>query len=168
MLVRRTVAAVGVSLAPALAATGPLPVADAAPKGAALDDMERAVVKRINRVRARHGVRRVRASPALSAAADFHSREILNHDHFSHSSPDGTSMFRRVRRYKKANAYGETIGHVPARARAQATKIVNAWMRSPGHRGILLSRSYKRVGVGRRTGELHGRRRSVITANFTS
>ena len=39
---------------------------------------------------------------------------------------------------------------------------------APEHRAILLSSSFKRVGLGRRTGDLRGDRACVVTADFGS
>jgi uncharacterized protein YkwD len=42
------------------------------------------------------------------------------------------------------------------------------WMDSPGHRAILLSGKYRRIGLARRTGSLGGTHACVITADFGS
>jgi uncharacterized protein YkwD len=42
------------------------------------------------------------------------------------------------------------------------------WLQSAPHRAIVLSGAYRRVGVGRRRGRLHGARVCVITADFAS
>jgi uncharacterized protein YkwD len=41
-------------------------------------------------------------------------------------------------------------------------------MNSPGHRAILLSSTYRRIGVGKRTGDYGGRRACMVTADFAS
>jgi uncharacterized protein YkwD len=52
--------------------------------------------------------------------------------------------------------------------RKAAGRIVRMWMNSPGHRAILLSSSFKRVGVAKRVGDLRGDRACLITADFGS
>jgi uncharacterized protein YkwD len=42
------------------------------------------------------------------------------------------------------------------------------WMNSPGLRAILLSSSYRKVGLGKRTGDLRGSRACLVTADFGS
>jgi uncharacterized protein YkwD len=42
------------------------------------------------------------------------------------------------------------------------------WMDSPGHRAILLSSSYRRIGVGKRVGSLGSSKACVVTADFSS
>jgi uncharacterized protein YkwD len=142
----------------------------AAPAGAAStrhDRTERSVVRKVNAIRAQHGLRRLRRSRGLARAADRKAREILRTDTLSHSSPDGTPMQHRVRRYVNARSVGETLGIVPRRG-SQAGRIVGAWMSSPSHRAALLSPSFRRVGVGRRKGRVGGGRVSAFALDLAS
>jgi uncharacterized protein YkwD len=136
-------------------------------KGAALDGAERKVVKLVNRIRARHGLKRLRSSRALARAANDHTSDILRTDLLTHCSPDGTPMATRVRRYTGARWVGENIAML-SRRRGAARKVVRMWMASPGHRAVLLSPSGRRIGVGKRAGRLGGARRAVFTADLAS
>jgi uncharacterized protein YkwD len=42
------------------------------------------------------------------------------------------------------------------------------WMNSPGHRAILLSSSYRRIGLAKRNGTLGATDACVVTADFGS
>jgi uncharacterized protein YkwD len=42
------------------------------------------------------------------------------------------------------------------------------WLNSPGHRAVLLSGKYRRVGIGRRVGRLGSSRACLVTADFAS
>jgi uncharacterized protein YkwD len=121
----------------------------------------------MNQVRARHGLPALKSSRRLARAADGHSRDMLRHDFFSHASSDGTSFFRRVRSYARARRVGENLAMLPGRRRA-ARKVVTMWLRSASHRQILLSRGFRRVGVGKRSGQLGGQRATVYTVDFAS
>jgi uncharacterized protein YkwD len=138
--------------------------ADASPR---LSGSERAVIRLVNQIRAQHGLGRVRASRALSHAADRHSRDMLRRNFFDHSSSDGTSFDRRVRRYAHASMVGETLAALGRRSGGAAT-VVRMWMRSPPHRAILLTGGFHRIGVARRWGTLGNTRRAVVTADFAS
>nr|MBA2385882.1 hypothetical protein [Acidimicrobiia bacterium] len=118
--------------------------------GPRLDAGERTVVRVINRARARHGLQRLRAERRLAGAADLHSRQMLAADSFAHGS-----FTERVRRFVGYRRIGETIAMT---ARCSAHRVVRMWLASPGHRAVLLSRSFGRVGVGRRVGRLGDRR----------
>jgi uncharacterized protein YkwD len=144
-----------------------LPVAPAEAGSAKQDRVERAVVKKVNQLRAQHGLRKLRRHRGLSRAADVKAREVVQTTVLTHVSPDGTSMDQRVRRYVRAQTVGETLGFVPD-APAQAQQIVTSWMASPVHRTALLSPTFRRVGVGRRKGRLGASRIAVIALDLAS
>jgi uncharacterized protein YkwD len=74
---------------------------------------------------------------------------MLRHDYFGHQS--WVSVARRFRRAGEALAmhYGTAVS---------ARWAVRAWMRSSGHRRILLSRGYNWIGVSAVRGRLGSRR----------
>jgi uncharacterized protein YkwD len=133
-----------------------------------VDAKERAIVRAINRQRAEHGVAKLRTSTRLARAADFHSWEMLDADYFAHESRDGGSFDRRVRRYADHRAVGETLAMLGGCGGRAARQVVRMWMNSPPHRAVLLSSSYRRVGIGKRTGSLSGSKRCLVTADFGS
>jgi uncharacterized protein YkwD len=133
-----------------------------------VDSKERAIVRSINRQRSKHGLAAVRSSNRLAKAADFHSWEMLDADYFAHESRDGGSFDQRVRRYANHRALGETLAMLGGCGRGSARTVVRMWMNSPPHRAVLLSSSYRRVGIGRRAGEFGGSRRCLVTADFGS
>jgi uncharacterized protein YkwD len=149
----------GVVAVPAAALAGP----------ARLDHRERAMLHGINGRRARHGLAAVRASRPLARAADYHSWEMLDADYFSHVSRDGSPFDQRIRRFARKRALGETLAYVGGRCRrATARRMVRMWMESPGHRAILLSSRYRRVGLGMRAGRLGSTKVCMATADFGS
>jgi uncharacterized protein YkwD len=134
---------------------------------AALTHSERTVIRLINDVREQHGLAHVRASRALSRAADRHTSDMLRRDFFDHASSDGTSFDRRVRRYVSARMVGETLATLSQRHGGAAT-VVRMWMESPPHRAVLLNGGFRRIGVARQWGMLGSAGRSVVTADFAS
>jgi uncharacterized protein YkwD len=150
-----------------------LAVALALPAGAAagparLDKREKAMVRGINAQRARYGLAPVRANRRLGRAADYHSWEMLDANYFAHESRDGTPFDQRVRRYANHRSVGETLAMLGGCGKRSARRVVRMWMNSAGHRAILLSSTYRRVGLGKRTGDLGGSRACVVTADFGS
>jgi uncharacterized protein YkwD len=133
-----------------------------------VDSRERAIVRAINRQRAGYGLAKLRSNGRLARAADYHSWEMLDADYFAHESRDGGPFDRRVRRFASHRAVGETLAMLGGCGRGSAGQVVRMWMNSPGHRAILLSSTYRRVGIGKRTGRLGGRRACVVTADFAS
>jgi len=145
-------------------------VPDARAGGSArLDRAERGVVRAINRQRGRYGLRRVRIARSLNRAADYHSREMLYGNYFAHVSHDGSPMENRVRRFASSRRVGETLAMLGGRCRRHlAGRVVRMWMNSSGHRAILLSSRFRRVGVGKRSGTLGSSRACMVTADFSS
>lgn len=133
------------------------------------DRLERHMIKHVNAQRARHGLKPVRVSRGLAKSADLHSWDMLRRDFFSHVSPSGGTMKARVSRYTRPRKMGETLGFERGtRRRGIAGRIVRAWMRSPGHRAVLLDPGYQRIGLSMRSGSFRSTRATVVTANFSS
>jgi uncharacterized protein YkwD len=164
----RTVASLTTAFACLLAALLALP-AGAAAGPAHLDKREKAMIRGINRQRAHYGLAAVRPSRRLARAADYHSWEMLDANYFAHDSRDGGPFDARVRRFAKPRALGETLAMLGGGCgRRSAGRVVRMWMHSPGHRAILLSGRYRRIGLARRTGSLGSTHACVVTADFGS
>ena len=145
-------------------------VPDAQAKGSArVDRSEKKVIRLINRIRVNYGLPRVRRSRPLMASSDYHSSDMLRADFFAHTSANGQSMAERIRSFKPAARIGENLAYVPrGRGSNSATRVVQMWMNSSGHRAMILNRGFRRIGIGRRTGSLGGKAVIVDTADFSS
>jgi uncharacterized protein YkwD len=129
---------------------------------AGLSQREAALLREINRVRALHGLPRLRFDNRLEDAARSHSRHMLLTDALLHG-PFGT---RLARFGVRARVLGENLGWGSGH-RATARSIVLTWLGSPMHRANLLRPSFTRVGVGCSTGDFLGTSTaSVVTADF--
>jgi uncharacterized protein YkwD len=157
---------VGFALA-ILAGVLALPTPSARAADASLDRTERQVIVLLNRERSKHGLRRLRASRPLARAADRHTRDMIRRNFFAHDSSDGTPFGTRLNRYTTAARVGENIGYVAGGGNA-APQIVRMWMGSAGHRAMILTGSFRRVGIGGRSGQLGRDRVAVFTADFAS
>ena len=125
--------------APSAAAT---PVAGAR---AAASSFAGAVVAGINAQRRRNGLRPLRASAQLAAAAANHARSMEQAGYFGHSSQDGTSASARIRRFYPGSAVGEAmLWRSPG---ITAAEVVRTWLSSPAHRAILLHPRFREVGI---------------------
>jgi uncharacterized protein YkwD len=116
---------------------------------------ERAIVRAMNVVRVRSGRRALRVGPALTRAARSHSVDMARRGYFDHGA-----FVQRLRSFGVRAPYvGENLasGTDPLTAAA----IVQMWMTSPPHRGILLDRGFRLVGVG-----MAGGSTKLITADF--
>lgn len=114
---------------------------------------ESAVQSHINRRRAARGLPRLRLVSCADGTAESWSRHLASTGAFYHQSMD------RVLDRCDARYAGETLG----RGTMTPRRLVRLWMRSSGHRAILLSRQSRRIGVGATT-DANGR--WVVAANF--
>jgi uncharacterized protein YkwD len=107
----------------------------------------------INKQRAKRGLRALRLSDALTAAARAHSAEMGSRKFFSHDSSNGESFASRISRYGYSRsgyrswAAGEDI-YWGSGLYGTAVAAVQAWMRSSSHRAVILKRDFRDVGIG--------------------
>jgi uncharacterized protein YkwD len=122
--------------------------ASAAPAATADSVMRSAVLCLVNERRARRGLGALRADARVTRAAGRHARDMAARRYFAHQRPGGPDLGDRMSaagvRYR---AVGEAIAYGCGR-RATPRATVRAWMNSPPHRDILLSRRYGTAGVG--------------------
>lgn len=142
------------------------PAADAS--SVRLDRAERKVIRLVNQIRHRHGLRRLVPSRPLARAAVAHSGDMVRRHFFGHASSDGTPMPTRVKHFTRARWVGENLALVPTRHGSTARRVVRLWMQSAGHRSVLLDPKSRRIGVGKRTGRLGSISGAVYTVDFAS
>jgi uncharacterized protein YkwD len=127
------------------AVTSPASAADVSVQSA-----ESEMVRLINADRARHGLRALRLDLRLTAIAGSRSADMASRDYFSHTQPDGRNVFdlivsAGIRWYSA----GEIIAWNNWPSLFDSAGAANtAWLNSPGHRAIILSREYNYVGIG--------------------
>ena len=122
--------------------TEPAPVARAAVP--ADPSAETAVLTLVNEARADAGCDPVTADPALAAVARAHSADMRDRDYFSHTSPEGLSPFDRAEQAGVDYSRAENI----AFGQADAAAVMEAWLKSPGHRANILDCDLTKLGVG--------------------
>jgi uncharacterized protein YkwD len=106
----------------------------------------------INAIRTANGLPPMGTTHALRIAAMRHSRDMVRRHYFAHVSPSGLTVTDRVKRAGYlAGAHrpqvGENIGWGSGDLATPAA-IVQAWMNSPPHRAIILTATFRDVGVG--------------------
>jgi uncharacterized protein YkwD len=130
--------------------------ASAATIVSARDAMEPGVVKRINDIRAAHGLRRLTEASALNTAAGRHAKSMGAAGYFKHElrtpsrSVTWTPYASWIRWYWPGPGYtswsaGENLAWgAPDLSSRQA---VSRWMNSPPHRANILTAGWRRIGV---------------------
>jgi uncharacterized protein YkwD len=115
-------------------------------------DLERKMLELVNRERAKHGLRPLKADPEMTRVARAHSRDMFARGYFAHDNPDGKDPFDRMREAQvRFYAAGENL------ALAQTLEIAhNNLMNSPGHRANILKPEFGRLGIGILDGGFYG------------
>jgi uncharacterized protein YkwD len=102
------------------------------------------VTRLTNVERARAGCGAVRVDARLQAAAEAHSKDMVDRDYFDHTSPDGEGPGDRA----AAAGYPSWSGENIAVGYPTPEAVVQGWMNSTGHRANILNCQSKATGVG--------------------
>ena len=98
------------------------------------------ILHAMNSVRARHHLPALHASRALTRAASAHSSDMARSGSMSHGA-----FAQRIGHYVNSRMVGENLAWS---SRCSSRTIVRMWMNSAPHRHIMLSRGFRRAGVG--------------------
>jgi uncharacterized protein YkwD len=154
------------------AAGGSCPGALLRPTSADTAAIADATICLINRARLERHLFALHANTALDAGAKLHSHEMRVDHFFEHNSASGKSPRQQV----LATAYGHDASDVAAAqniawgdgSESTPKAIVLAWMESPAHRELLLSKRYHDVGVGFSLGSPEGSRGALYTSDLAA
>jgi uncharacterized protein YkwD len=174
-----SLAAAAISFAPANHATPRQQGAQKASASSAsarvnLSALESQLLGKINLTRGRRGLRPLRISARLTAAANQHSASMAAKGYFSHDSANGGSFFKRIASFYSYRGYsnwsaGENI--LWSSPDIDPAGALNLWMHSPEHRANLLNRSWREIGLGAvhaasAPGVYGGDEVTIVTADF--
>jgi uncharacterized protein YkwD len=152
-----------------------VPAKPARPSGAEhlLSALELDIVARINVQRTSRGLRALRVSRGLTAAANYHTHQMGQLGFFEHESVRGAPFWRRIQRFYPARrgywSVGENIFWESPDTRAAS--VVREWMRSSPHRQNILTREWREMGISAEhfdaaPGAFGGRSVTIVTADF--
>lgn len=110
--------------------------------------MEAQVYQRINDIRQKQGLSPLRNNEKLAGVARSYSQQMAEKNFFSHTSPDGSTMVKRV---ESARIFYLMLGEnlfMCTNVPQPAPSAVQGWMNSPGHRKNILRPEYRETGIG--------------------
>ncbi|WP_059351872.1 cell wall-binding repeat-containing protein [Bacillus coahuilensis] len=126
------------------------------------DGYEKQILDITNAFRVAQGFQPLKDSEKATSSSRKHSEDMATQDYFSHTNLDGKSPFDRMREegisYRSA---GENI----AQGQRTPSDVVEAWMRSSGHRNNILNGTYTYLGNGV---AFHSTKWVYYTQNFYS
>jgi uncharacterized protein YkwD len=145
------------------------------PTGArgALRALELDIVAQINAQRTARGLRPLRVSRGLTAAASYHSHQMGLLGFFEHESRNGAPFWKRIQRFYPARRGSWSVGENIFWESPDTTagSAVQEWMASAPHRQNILGREWREVGIGavhfaNAPGAFGGRPVTIVTADF--
>jgi uncharacterized protein YkwD len=119
---------------------------------AATPELARSLLIAVNATRRAHGLRALRLSASLTDAAYAHAQSLAVAGQFTHAWPTTNRIFGSwIRNFYPAHGYrrwsaGENL--LWASPGFTATSAVQQWLASPIHRRVMLTRSWRELGVG--------------------
>jgi uncharacterized protein YkwD len=118
----------------------------------AVPDLAHALLAEVNRTRRRYGLRTLRLSATLSLAGTAHAQALAKAGLFTHDWPSSGRLFSSwIRSFYPAHGYrawsaGENL--LWASPGFTTASAVQQWLDSPTHRRVMLTKSWRELGVG--------------------
>ncbi|MBX4195711.1 hypothetical protein KW796_02015 [Candidatus Parcubacteria bacterium] len=118
-----------------------------------------------NDERSAQSVAKLNVDAKLTKAAEAKARDMAAKGYFAHVSPDGTQPWFWILKEEYLYKYaGENL----AVNFEDSDEVVEAWMKSPGHRLNILKPQYTDIGIGTATGTYQGRPATFVVQMFGS
>ncbi|QFG01150.1 hypothetical protein PB01_08795 [Psychrobacillus glaciei] len=103
------------------------------------------VVDLTNKERAKEGLKALQIEVKLTQSAQAKSQDMKDRNYFDHTSPTYGSPFDQM---KSLGITYSSAGENIAMGQRSAAEVVDAWMKSPGHRANIMNPSFTQIGVG--------------------
>lgn len=103
------------------------------------------VVRLVNEIRVKNGLKTLTEDWELSRVARYKSQDMKDNNYFSHTSPVYGSPFEMMKSF--GISYRRAAENI-AKGQSTPQAVVNSWMNSSGHRANILNSSYTKIGVG--------------------
>jgi uncharacterized YkwD family protein len=111
----------------------------------AVSEFEKKVVELTNAERAKQGLAPLELDEELSKVAKEKSNDMKKNNYFSHNSPTYGSPFDMMKQF---GVEYRTAGENIAMGQQSPDEVVNAWMKSEGHRANIMNGEFTHIGVG--------------------
>jgi uncharacterized protein YkwD len=115
------------------------------------------MLEKVNKIRANHGLSKLRPSRSLQVSATRYSRRMVKNGYFGHSS--------RIHASRRFRTLGEIIEAHFVR-KPMVRLAARNWMNSGPHRSLILSRSFRHAGAGYAMGRYRGKPVTMWTMHF--
>lgn len=124
-----------------------------------------------NQTRTDKGLPPLCVHTTLTEAARIHSQEMLDKSYLSHDSYNGENLETRLAHFGYSFSgysfwdYGENISWGSSYMGEPENRF-DAWMNSEDHKANILSKDYREIGIGSRTGFYENNSGKMYTVDF--
>lgn len=134
---------------------------DLVPTAANVATVRSATLCLVNEERTDRGLGKLKTVTSLEAVAAAYARRMVRERFFEHTAPDGSTFLSRIKRtsYLKGLVRRWSVGENIAwgtGARSTPEGIVQAWMKSAGHKRNILNGRFTELGLGTAIGAPQG------------
>lgn len=113
--------------------------------------IEQAIFQRVNKERAANGLAPLAYNGTMEYYARYKSKYMGDNGYFDHNDLNGELITAKMKRDGVSySAWGENIAYIQGSFdnEALATKFMDNWMNSSGHRENILSSNFSSIGIG--------------------
>lgn len=140
--------------------TGVVALALAVPAAANAGSERDPILDGVNGARAQYGLAPLRSSNSLHRSASAFAGHLMRTQRFAHAN--------RIHASSRFRTLGETLAIRIGSRRWRPRAVVRAWMHSPEHRALILSRSFRYAGAGYSRGRFGGRKAVIWVLHLGS
>lgn len=117
------------------------------------------IVQEVNPIRQEQGFLALKTNEKLTLAAQLKAQDMINRNYFEHIGPNGELPWAWL---EKANYNFSAAAENLAIDVSQPKILVDAWLASPSHAKNILNGYFTDIGIGIASGELEGRKTTVV------
>ncbi|WP_300383607.1 CAP domain-containing protein [Clostridium sp.] len=113
--------------------------------------IEQDIFQRVNKERTANGLASLTYNVTMEYYSRYKSKDMADNDYFDHNDLKGELITAKMKRDGVSyNAWGENIAYIQGGYDnvVLATKFMDNWMNSSGHRANILSSNFSSIGVG--------------------
>ncbi len=121
------------------------------------------ILELVNKERVTRNLPALTLSTELNKAAESKAQDMIVHNYFSHTSPDGVKPWEW---FKTVNYDYTYAGENLALNFVEAEDAFKAWMNSPSHRDNIINPNYQEMGLAVKIGQINNKQATVVVQLF--
>ncbi len=123
------------------------------------------ILELINKDRAKESLSILKLNQILSTSAQAKAQDMVNHDYFAHTSPDGKKPWDWINRSLYPYSL---VGENLAMNFTTAESAHRALMNSPSHKHNIMSDKYQDIGLAIVNGHVNGKKTNILVQVFST